>query len=157
MAQQSVLYSSTDISGIGLIQPLWDQLNRHHLKNARTFRNVYSGWTFDDRREYFSRVAATGQLRIDLAIDPVSGRHIGYCVSSLSHELNGEIESVFVEESYRKQNIGSDLVSRSLAWLREGGAQRVRVSVADGNEDAFPFYQRFGFYPRMTVLEQLQN
>ncbi|PKG31233.1 N-acetyltransferase, partial [Methanoregula sp.] len=49
---------------------------------------------------------------------------------------------------------GSELVSRALAWFREGHAQRIRVSVADGNEAAFAFYRKFGFFPRMTVLEQ---
>ena len=31
---------------------------------------------------------------------------------------------------------------------------RARVSVGDGNEVAWVFYRKFGFYPRMTVLEQ---
>ncbi|MGB9177302.1 MAG: hypothetical protein WCB46_11295 [Methanoregula sp.] len=29
-----------------------------------------------------------------------------------------------------------------------------RVSVGDGNAAAWAFYRKFGFYPRMTVLEQ---
>jgi ribosomal protein S18 acetylase RimI-like enzyme len=34
------------------------------------------------------------------------------------------------------------------------GAERKRVSVGNGNEAAWAFYKKFGFYPRMTILEQ---
>jgi len=154
MEQPAVLYSIAGITEIDRIRSLWEQLNDHHHANARAFREVYSKWTFDDRKVYFAKLALSGQFRIDLASDPVSGRYIGYCVSSLSRELDGEIESVFVGAGFRSQGIGSALVTRALQWFEEQGAQRVRISVADGNEAAFPFYRKFGFSPRMTVLEQ---
>jgi len=110
--------------------------------------------TFDDRKNYFESVAGKGSLRLDLAWDPEDGRSVGYCVSSLSGEKQGEIESVFLEEKYRGQGIGRDLMLRALAWLDECGAIRKRVSVGNGNEEAWKFYQKFGFYPRMTILEQ---
>ena len=154
MTPVPVQYTTADISGIELIRPLWDQLNAHHHANARAFREVYSGWTFDDRKHSLEKLAETSLLRIDLALDPAAGRYIAYCVSSLSRDLDGEIESVFVEERCRSAGIGSELVSRALAWLGEGHAQRIRVSVADVNEEAFAFYRKFGFFQRMTVLEQ---
>ena len=154
MIQPAVLYNIVGIAEIDRIRPLWEQLNDHHHANARAFRDVYSAWGFDDRKKNFKRLAATGQFRIDLASDPVSDRDIGYCVSSISADLDGEIESVFVEAGFRTQGIGSALVIRALQWFQEQGAARVRVSVADGNEGAFPFYRKFGFFPRMTVLER---
>ncbi len=75
-------------------------------------------------------------------------------MSLLSQEKTGEIESIFVEEGYRSRGIGSALVERALAWLDTNDSVRNRVSIADGNEAAFSFYKKFGFYPRMTVLEQ---
>lgn len=154
MIQPAVLYTIAGITEINLIRPLWEQLNDHHHANARAFRDVYSAWGFDDRKAFFEGLATSGQFRIDLASDPVSGRHVGYCASSFSPHRDGEIESVFVEAGFRTQGIGSVLVSRALQWFEEEGAVRVWVSVADGNESAFPFYRKFGFYPRMTVLEQ---
>jgi GNAT superfamily N-acetyltransferase len=112
---------------------------------------------FEDRKIFFERLAGTGSLRVDLAVDPETGRYIGYCVSSLSREKTGEIESIFVEERYRNLGVGSHLITRALGWLNAGGSVRNRVSVGDGNEDAFGFYQKFGFFPRMTVLEQRQQ
>jgi len=146
-------YSSTDISEIELVRPLWIKLNDHHHAHARAFRSQYEQWTFDDRKAQFEKIAAAGSLRVDLALDPETGRYIGYCVSSLSQEKAGEIESIFVEKDYRSRGIGSALVTRALAWLDENGSIRNRVPVADGNEEALEFYRRFGFYPRMTVLE----
>jgi ribosomal protein S18 acetylase RimI-like enzyme len=75
-------------------------------------------------------------------------------VTSLSQEKTGEIESIFIEEAYRTQGIGSTLVTCALAWLDENGSVRNRVPVADGNEAVFGFYKKFGFYPRMKMLEQ---
>ena len=99
----------------------------------------------------------TGSLRIDLARDPETGRHVGYCVSSLSEEMAGEIESIYIEAGYRSRGIGTALMERTLTWLDAGGSVRNRVSVADGNEGAFGFYRKFGFSPRLTVLEQTRE
>ncbi|HEX3001699.1 MAG TPA: GNAT family N-acetyltransferase [Methanoregula sp.] len=150
-------YRKTDIADIELIRPLWIQLNRHHQANARVFRDVYARWTFDDRKEYFTKIAERGYLRIDLAFDPDPGVYAGYCISSLSEDHTGEIESIYVAEPYRSLGIGTNLLTRALTWLSNNGSIRNRVSVADGNENAFPFYRKFGFFPRMTVLEQQRD
>lgn len=150
----AVEYRETDIRDIELIRPLWTQLNEHHRVRARVFRSHYEQWTFDDRKVYFEKIAGAGILQVELAFDRESARYVGYCISSVSADHSGEIESVFVEEEYRSQGIGSTLVHRALSWLGAKGSIRNRVSVGDGNEEAFGFYQKFGFYPRMTVLEQ---
>ena len=150
----NLVYRSTDISEIDLIRPLWKQLNDHHRENARVFRDLYSQWSFNDRKGYFTKMAAAGPFQIELAYDSLSGRYIGYCVSSLSREKTGEIESIFVEEPFRQRGVGKTLLNRALIWLDANGSVRNRVSVADGNEEAFSFYREFGFYPRMTILEQ---
>jgi ribosomal protein S18 acetylase RimI-like enzyme len=153
---KSLEYRATGIGEIELIRPLWNRLNEHHRERAGIFRHHYERMTFEDRKAYFERLAGTGTLMVDVATDPESGRCIGYCVSSLSRERTGEIESIFVEEDYRNQGAGSALMDRALAWLGTCGSVRNRVSVGDGNEAAFGFYRRFGFYPRMTVLEKLE-
>lgn len=157
MTQPPIGYRSTDISEIDLIRALWEELNEHHLTNARAFRDVYSHWTFEDRKAYFTRIAQAGSLRLDLTRDPASGHYVGYCVSSISYGREGEIESVSVRKAYRSQGIGTALITRALAWLERENPVRIRVSVADGNENAFSYYRRFGFHPRFTVLEQRKD
>jgi|WetSurMetagenome_2_1015567.scaffolds.fasta_scaffold39888_3 diamine N-acetyltransferase len=148
-------YRVTDINEIHLIKPLWIQLNAYMQTRTTTFRTHFEQMTFEDRTSYFEKVAITGFLRVDLAFDPLqNGKYAGYCVSSLSMEKNGEIESIFVHENYRSRGIGSGLVKRALAWFDENGSVRNRVSVSEGNEAAWDFYKKFGFSPRLTVLEQ---
>jgi ribosomal protein S18 acetylase RimI-like enzyme len=147
-------YHTRDVRDIELIRPLWLKLNEHHHTMAGMFRSHYEQMTFDDRKKYFEHIAGKGSLQLDLAWDPEAGRFVGYCVSSLSEDKNGEIESIFLEEAYRGHDIGSALMVRALAWMDECGAMRKRVSVGDRNEGAWKFYEKFGFYPRMTVLEQ---
>ena len=147
-------YQITDERDLESIRPLWEKLNEHHHSKARHFRHHYETWNFDDRKAYFERVADAGTLRLDLAYDKDKRMYIGYCVSSISLEGHGEIESIFIEEAYRSQGIGAALLSASISWMDSAGVVRKRVAVADGNEDSWEFYQKFGFYPRMTLLEQ---
>jgi ribosomal protein S18 acetylase RimI-like enzyme len=150
----TVTYRATGIGEIELIRPLWDQLNRYHHEKASHFRAHYEQMTFEDRKSHFTRLHESGQLQVDLAQDTRTGHYIGYCVSSVSAEKAGELESLFVDATYRSAGIGTALVTRGLAWMDSLGAVRKRVSVGNGNETAWAFYRKFGFYPRMTVLEQ---
>ena len=149
-----VEYRTTDIAGIDVIRPLWNRICGHHRVRARTFRAFFETTTFDERKAHFLRCAEAGDLRVDLACDPAADRCVAYCVTSLSAERIGEIESLYVDETYRSLGVGTALVCRALAWLDENGSVEHRVAVAEGNEGVFPFYRRFGFYPRRTVLEQ---
>jgi GNAT superfamily N-acetyltransferase len=151
----AVEYLATDIRDIDHIRPLWILLNEYMRGKSTTFRSHFEQMTFEDRKSYFEKLAMAGSLRVDLAFDPgQSGRYVGFCVSSLSTEKSGEIESIFIHEDYRSRGIGSFLVKRALAWLDEKGSFRNRVSVSNGNEEVWDFYKKFGFFPRMMVLEQ---
>jgi ribosomal protein S18 acetylase RimI-like enzyme len=147
-------YFATGIGEVELIRDLWTELNAHHRDKAGMFRDYYDRTTFETRKVYFLKIATTGIVRLFLASDRENGRVIGYLVCSLSSEHTGEIESVFVTERYRCAGVGSTLITLALSWLDGAGSERNRVSVADGNEEAFAFYRKFDFYPRMTVLEQ---
>jgi len=150
-----IVFRATDIREIEVIRLLWKNLNEHHRARAGVFSDYYSKISFEDRKEYFKRRAASGNLRLDLALDAgTDNRCVGYCVTSLSGELEGEIESILVEQSFRSAGIGKMLVTRALAWLDGNGSTRNRVSVGFGNESSWEFYRKCGFYPRMTVLEQ---
>ena len=147
-------YRVTGIGEIGLIRELWTELNAYHRDRAGVFREHYNQTPFDTRKVYFEKLAVNGLFRLILASEREDGLIIGYIVSSLSAEHTGEIESVFVTGRYRGMGVGSVLVTMALAWLDEQGSVRNRVSVADGNEEAWTFYRKFSFYPRLTVLEQ---
>ncbi|MDP3564988.1 MAG: GNAT family N-acetyltransferase [Methanoregula sp.] len=150
-------YITADEHDLEKIRHLWVQLNEHHHERASHFRLHYEQMNFGDRKAYFEKIASTGTLRLDLARDPVTDRFVGYCASSISSDNTGEIESIFVEPDYRSHHIGSRLISRALDGMDACGVWRKRVSIGDGNEEAWAFYRKFGFYPRMTILEQKKN
>lgn len=150
-----ISYRDTGIHEIDIIRPLWEQLNEHHRRMSRAFMDHYVHMTFEDRKAYFRRITATGKVRVNLDFEDGGDKHcVGYCVTSLSQESAGEIESIFVDESYRSRGIGTTLVNRAITWLDHQGSIRNRVSVGEGMEIVLEFYRRFGFHRRMTVLEQ---
>ena len=110
--------------------------------------------TFEKRKAYWLKKAASAELRVDIASDVMTGQNVGYCVSSIDEDKTGEIESLFVASTYRGLGVGDNLMRRVLAWMDEKGTVAKIVEVATGNEQAFGFYNRYGFFTRKTVLKQ---
>ena len=74
----------------------------------------------------------------------------------MDKDNTGEIDSIFVLQGYRF-GIGEQLMQKGLQWMDEMGAEKIVVNVAAGNEQAFGFYEKHGFYPRRTMLEQIKE
>ena len=132
---------------IGVIKPLWEGLNAHHLSRSAHFKKHFSEFTFEKRVE--------GLNKRDCLIAYVAqnnGKTIGYCIATVDGP-NGEIDSLFVESVYRGKGVAEELVSHALKWLEEQKCETVRVSIAEGNEDTLDFYRRFGFAERLTVMQ----
>ncbi|MEQ1854526.1 MAG: GNAT family N-acetyltransferase, partial [Chthoniobacteraceae bacterium] len=80
---------------------------------------------------------------------------MAYCLTSLSPDGVGEVDSLFVAPLYRRSGVGSKLLQRALDWLGDSGAVSQRVVVLHANTEAESFYRRFGFHPRNIELEHL--
>jgi ribosomal protein S18 acetylase RimI-like enzyme len=153
----NISYVSGDERLLDDVKELWESLNEHHRKSAVHFAEHYSKFTFDDRKVSLVKKAQMGQLRVDLAVNEASCKYLGYCISSVDNEGTGEIESIYVDEDYRKHGIGMELMERALQWMDNIKVKKKTVTVAAGNENAFGFYEKFGFYPRKTFLEQVKK
>jgi ribosomal protein S18 acetylase RimI-like enzyme len=151
----SISFISGDEALLDAVKELWEALNEHHLANTKHFSDHYSNFTYQSRKDYFIKKAQKGTLMVDIAVAEEGQKRVGYCISSVDEEKIGEIESIYVFESYRTLGVGRKLVKKALDWMDELGVVKKIVSVASGNENAFGFYEKFGFYPRKTVLEQL--
>jgi ribosomal protein S18 acetylase RimI-like enzyme len=138
---------------IDKIAPLWAELNRQHLSLSPYFKDYYKTLIFEDRKKAILQRAWGGDVHVDLALN-ASDPLVGYCVSSIDKWLTGEIDSIFVITECRGQGIGTTLMEKALEWLTSKGSKKNIVSVAVGNEQAYVFYEQFGFYPRRTLLEQ---
>jgi len=81
------------------------------------------------------------------------GTVAGYALGSLQA---GETDAVFlalaVAENHRRRGIGSQLMDRLFAGMRERGARRVTLTVEPGNDAAIAAYRSAGF--RETAREE---
>lgn len=155
-----VIYIEANEQSIELIGPLWEQLNEQHRLSSPHFKSHYETFIFEKRKKDLLDKAKNGLMHIVLAKDTDGGRYIGYSISTLSMDSDlaaGEVDSIFVEKAYRSHGIGDLLMKKSLKWMEGQGASVIRVSVAAGNEAVWPFYERYGFYPRSTMLEQVKK
>ena len=132
------------------IEHLWKRLNELHYQDSHFFKEHYRTFTFNERIKKFHRFDAK-DIKID-AVQNETGTLVGYCISTIQDAV-GEIDSLFVDESIRGTGIGKQLVENALQWMRARACERIIVSVAEGHESVFGFYEKFGFYPKLTTLE----
>lgn len=136
------------------IEEMWRGLTMHAASHSKDFSGYFANRTFEERQRELTEKMSVGKLRVDIARDPRSGRDLGYCVSTVSPNGTGEIESLFVDELSRGRGVGDRLVGLAIQWMEENGADRISVFTVYGSEDVLPFYARYGFLPKMTMLER---
>ena len=147
-----ISYSSGGVEHLDMIRPLWEKLNQHHAKISPHFVAEFQTKTFEGRKSALLEKYAAGEMRVDIAQSQQVT--IGYLISAVDSKGVGEIESIYIEESFRGQAIGDELMRQALAWLDEQNVHTKVIAVAVGNERAHSFYERFGFYPRVMMLKQ---
>ena len=113
MNKRSVKFIHGDEVLLDQIRVLWEALNSHHLELSTNFKQHYQDMTFEKRKADLLKKAIAGKMRVDLAVDEVIGQNVGYCVSSLNQEKNGEVESIFVDSDYRGSGIGGFTYEKS--------------------------------------------
>lgn len=152
---QEIVYIDGDQKLIDKVGPLWKILNEYHKNNTRHFHQRYSDFTFEKRKaDLLEKVKSGLVMRIDLAKDVNKNVIIGYCINTVSPKKVGKIESIYIDEAYRGKGIGDSLIRKALKWMDSLVVNKIIVGVAAGNEQAFSFYDRYGFCPCLTILEQ---
>jgi diamine N-acetyltransferase len=151
-----VKFISSDHSGIDQIKTLWEGLNKHHFARSVNFKGRYAAMTFEKRKELLFNKLGKGEMFIEIAVDSNSEKPVGYCLSIVmnSMEIEGEVESLFIDPSYRGKGIGEVFMKHALKWLNSRKVSIKKIVVAAGNEEVFTFYERFGYFPKFITLEQ---
>jgi len=139
---------------LDIIQPLWEELNKYHKERSPYFRHEYEAYTFRIRKSMLLEKAGSGTMSIIMAEDETRRLPVAYCIVTVSESGQGEIESIFVEQNYRRTGVGNHIMQMALAWMEQLGASIRIVAIAAGNEQAVSFYARYGFFPRQTLLKQ---
>lgn len=154
--KDNIRYILGDVKLLDDIKELWEALNEHHKEKSLHFKEFYNKFSFDARKADLIKQAQNKHMLVITAFDD-EVQICGYCISSVDNDNTGEINSIFVLHSYRGLGIGEQLMQKGLQWMDEMGAEKIVVNVAAGNEQAFGFYERYGFYPRRTMLEQIKE
>jgi len=121
------------------LKSLWEELRTMHAEKSIHFENWFRRFTFEYRKAELTEAEDVNLLAVRDAEEP-----IGYCISTFNRG-EGNIESLYIKEAYRKFGIGNELMKRSLEWIDEHHPDSVFVTVAAGNEAVLDFYRKFGF------------
>ena len=148
--EHNVILKTGDHSSLSEIKELWEELNQLHFKKSPDFKNHYGAFTFEAREQSLLATAARGKLFVVIAF--LNEIKIGYCVSSVVDDV-GEIDSIYIKPDYRNNHIGSILLESSLNLIKENCVKSIKIAVSVGNEEVFGFYAKYGFKPRLTILQ----
>ena len=133
------------------IGPLWRRLASLHAGFSPHFSEYFRQQTFAARKRELIAKAFRKQLHVIIARS-FDGEAIGYAVGTINNCRVAELDSLFVEKSFRTRGTGSRLVGMMIAWFERHHPESITVNAAVGNESVFAFYRRFGFFPRVTTL-----
>ena len=136
------------------IEPLWTKLNELHTSTSTHFAHTFEEFSFENRKTALIANSNQGQLLVEIAVDTQSQIDIGYCITAVNSADKGEIESIYVDPGYRRLGLGDQFMKRALKWLDDQNVPEKTIVVVYGNGKMFSFYQKYGFYPRTTVLKQ---
>ncbi|MGB7160629.1 MAG: GNAT family N-acetyltransferase [Tepidisphaeraceae bacterium] len=129
------------------VEPLWSQLRRHHADLAPQWSASLLATSFKERR-----AELVGKAGILVSMATCHAQDIGYCVSTITSDATGEVDSLYVIPSHRGSGVGHALMSTAMDWFGRQSVRSIVVNVISGNDDAQQFYARYGFLPRTVRL-----
>jgi len=135
------------------VKPIWENSRDYHSSVSTYFSSEFASKNFELREKEIINKSADGQLKVICAKDLDIDDYVGYCVAVIDKENIGEIESIYVNEAYRKKGIASRLMSIALTWMNNNMVKAKRLSVAVGNDTVIDFYKKYDFYPYQIVME----
>ncbi|MGC3972010.1 MAG: GNAT family N-acetyltransferase [Pirellulales bacterium] len=148
------------------VRPLWERQREFHVLCTAYFADDVRRRTFVGRKEELLGKARPDGLSVDVcyraaddgaAGDEAAERAVGYCVSSVTADGVGEIESLYVHDDFRRHGIATELVRRTIVWLERQQPTKIIVVALAENVAATEFYKRFGLMPRAVVSELVRG
>ena len=100
--------------------------------------------TFSDAWSVTSLSETCRQPQSFITVAEVDGNVAGYCI--VYHVLDeAEIARIAVDETIRRQGIGSGLLAYTFSCCREKSIERMLLDVRESNTSAREFYKKHGF------------
>jgi ribosomal protein S18 acetylase RimI-like enzyme len=118
--------------------------------------HLYGPANRDRITESISRHVAMSELHVARADDAIVG-FVMYTIEGTTFEQSatrGLVQNIFVDPAYRREGVGSRLLSAAEDALEADGADVVGLEVMADNDDARAFYRDHGYDPHRVTLEK---
>jgi ribosomal protein S18 acetylase RimI-like enzyme len=152
-----IAYTAKGKQDLDSIALLWDKLREHQRVLSLHFPQHYASRTWKRRKAELLQRAREGGFHLDIVTDSKTKKIIGYCVSTISSDKQGQLESIYIEPEYRKAGIGDRLMQKALQWMEKNQTKTKTLIVGVGNEEVLSFYSRYGFFPKHITAEQVET
>ena len=127
-----------------ILKELWLKLNDYHVPVVTTFKERFCNVSFESHLHF---LASQEQVFGYTAIK--GNRIVGFILATANGDV-AEIDSIFVEEEFRRRGIGTALMNSALKEL-VGSYKEIVMKVAEGNEQ--PFHSENHFKKRFTLFQ----
>ncbi|RDH79234.1 GNAT family N-acetyltransferase [Mycolicibacterium moriokaense] len=155
--------SSDDLD---LIEPLWVAVHHRHIESMPGLAPyVDDTETWRARRKLYEELLTKPDTLLLLAL--ADDQPIGYGLTHVMEVADswiedtwetgarvGEIESLSVLPAYRGSGLGSELLDRLEAHLRDCGVADFILGALAGNDHAIRLYERRGYRPTWLYLSK---
>lgn len=132
-------------------ETLWELFIENQVKNAGEMSIGVEEYLRSLKDNGLSQKAQEGKLHVQLVFVEQNWEAVGFCITSVTKKV-GEVEAIFVIDSYRGNKLGGKLLQNALAWMDSQSTIEQKLVVAVGNEPVFNFYEQYGFFSAYTTL-----
>lgn len=130
---------------------VWKHLRLRALQESPdAFRTTYDSQLHLSDSDWQRQVEEiVGSQMAEGFLAQVDGEPVGMlrCGISDKEPSRGFIRTMWVDPSFRKHGVGSELLAFATRWLRDRGVEAIELDVNERNEPATSLYRRFGFRP----------
>jgi len=99
------VYRTVGADGIDTVRPLWKKLRAYHAP----LLDDRPPFLFESRKQGILSKAAAGKLRIELVSLTEYATDIAYCISTVSEDGCGEIDSMLLKNSFEGLELAANL------------------------------------------------
>ena len=146
-----VIEKQITLDEIEILRSPLEKLHNYHNNKSKYFSGDYPRVTFEERIDEYRKNAKIGEYRIELLYEPKTMNLIAFSIV-YGKKVSGKIEVLYVDEGYRRNNLGTKLMNNAMKWFREKDIYDIELTVVYGNQ-AVSFYEKFGFLPRSIIME----
>lgn len=145
-----ITYKEIDLEKYNTIEPLWKELIIFLQSKSKLHKDEYNHKTFEGRMKGYYEKTKYGYSRLIIAED--QGKDIAYCLSSITKDLIGEIDSLYIKPQYRGMHTGDYLIQDAFSFFDQHNTIQDIVMASEGNEAVLSYYEKQGFEMRYYTL-----